>query len=58
MMVDRERAFRTGDRVAEPGDYVCEAGERAAYGEGETFRACPATGKDTEWKRDEDECGC
>ena len=57
-MANRNRAFRTGERVTEPGNYVCEAGEKASYGDGDTFRACPATGKETIWSRDEDGCGC
>jgi hypothetical protein len=57
-MANRNRAFRTGERVTEPGNYVCEAGEKASYREGDTFRACPATGKETTWSRDEDGCGC
>ncbi|PTX58923.1 hypothetical protein C8P63_114105 [Melghirimyces profundicolus] len=57
-MADRNRAFRTGERVAEAGNYVSEAGEKAAYREGDEFRACPATGRETNWRREEEECGC
>ena len=57
-MADRNRAFRTGEPVGEPGNYVCESGNRASYREGETFKACPVSGKETTWKRDDDGCGC
>ncbi|MGM0867528.1 MAG: hypothetical protein ACQEWF_23005 [Bacillota bacterium] len=44
-MADRNDVFRTGGPVVEPGNYVCEAGERTAYREGEAFKACPASGE-------------
>ncbi|MBA4494749.1 hypothetical protein ACFO25_17445 [Paenactinomyces guangxiensis] len=57
-MADRADAFKTGDRVREPGQYVSAAGERAEYQEGDTFKACPATGKETTWRQHDDGCGC
>lgn len=52
IMADRNRAFRTGEPVVEPCNYVCEVGERTAYREGEAFKAC--RGK---WKRNYLESG-
>ncbi|WP_169713574.1 hypothetical protein [Paludifilum halophilum] len=57
-MAERNREFRTGERVNDAGKYVSTAGEQNEYREGDTFAACPATGRDTIWTRDNDDCGC
>lgn len=50
---DRDREFRTGEHVVEPGPYVCEVGEAREYGTNEDFAACPETGRETTWRRQE-----
>lgn len=43
--------YRTGDRVKSAGEYQSESGRKMQYREGDTFEACPATGKGTSWRR-------
>ncbi|OYD06485.1 hypothetical protein [Paludifilum halophilum] len=58
-MADRQREFRTGERVTEPGEYVCTAGNRKRYEGEETFDACPVSGEETTWRlADDTETGC
>ncbi len=51
-MADRNRDFRTGERVPEAGRYTCEAGERKEFKNNDDFPACPVSGNETTWKRD------
>jgi hypothetical protein len=52
-MADRNRDYRTGDRVIEPGAFVCEVGQRRDLREGDEFPACPESGRETTWKREQ-----
>jgi hypothetical protein len=47
------RNYRTGDRVTNPGEYICEAGERKNLREGEAFPVCPVDGGETTWRQGE-----
>lgn len=42
-------SYRTGDYVQQPGDYICEAGRRITFKEGDKLPYCPVTGLDTTW---------
>jgi hypothetical protein len=52
-MADRNRDYRTGERVAEPGGFVCEVGQRRDLREGDEFPTCPESGRETTWKREQ-----
>jgi hypothetical protein len=52
-MADRNRDYRTGERVTEPGGYVCESGQRKDFREGDQFAPCPESGRETTWKREQ-----
>lgn len=41
----------TGQKVAEPGTYRCQAGDIWSYVPGDTFRECPSTGRSTVWEK-------
>ncbi|NBD23212.1 hypothetical protein [Paenibacillus glycinis] len=41
---------RTGEQVEETGRYVCEIGETKQLSRGDSFPACPRTGKATNWR--------
>jgi hypothetical protein len=40
-MADRNREYRTGERVADAGEYTYEAGNDRDFKQGEEFAACP-----------------
>ncbi len=40
----------THDEVMETGSYVCAAGEKRHLKQGDSFPACPQTGRDTSWR--------
>lgn len=42
-------SYRTGDYVQQAGDYICEAGRRNTFKEGDKLPYCPVTGLDTNW---------
>jgi hypothetical protein len=51
-MADRNRDFKTGERVTEAGEYICQSGERKNLRAEEDFPVCPISGGETTWKRD------
>jgi hypothetical protein len=51
MPEQNNRNFRTGERVAEPGEYICEAGNRKELRGNEEFPVCPVSGGETTWRR-------
>ncbi len=51
-MADRNREFKTGERIAEAGCYACKAGEKREFNANEKFPVCPVSGGETTWKRD------
>lgn len=48
-MSQTKTSYYTGEQVDQAGDYICEAGRRAALREGDKFPYCPVTGLDTNW---------
>jgi hypothetical protein len=51
-MAERNRDFRTGERVSEAGEYTCASGERKNLRADEEFPACPISGGETTWRRE------
>lgn len=51
MSQDQRLRGHTGQRVEESGTYQCEDQTKWSYVVGDTFRACPSTGKSTVWER-------
>jgi hypothetical protein len=50
-MADRNREYKTGDRVTEAGGYTCESGHNRDFKQGDEFAACPVSGGETTWRR-------
>lgn len=40
----------TSDTIMETGQYVCAVGEKRELNKGDSFPACPQSGKDTTWR--------
>lgn len=53
-MADQTQVYRTGDRVPEPGQYTCDAGQRKLFRQGDVFDPCPESGSQTVWRRTDD----
>jgi hypothetical protein len=51
-MAEKNRDYRTGERVPEAGQYACASGDRKEFKTNDNFPACPVSGNDTTWKRD------
>ena len=45
-----EREWTTGQKAEERGSYQNRWGKKVDLSVGDTFPACPSTGKDTSWK--------
>jgi hypothetical protein len=51
-MADRNREFKTGERVSEAGRYACKSGERRDLNANDSFPVCPVSGGETTWSRE------
>ncbi len=49
-MINTKGLHHTDNVVAETGKYICEAGQAQELMHGDTFPACPVTGKNTTWR--------